>query len=41
VFNRDYAVVQGVVLCVAIGFLMLNLLADVLYRLINPRLRTA
>jgi peptide/nickel transport system permease protein len=34
-------VVQGVVLCVAIGFLLLNLLADVLYRLINPRLRTA
>jgi peptide/nickel transport system permease protein len=41
VFNRDYAVVQGVVLCVAIGFLALNLLADVLYRMINPRLRTA
>lgn len=41
VFNRDYAVVQGVVLCVVIGFLLLNLLADVLYRLINPRLRTA
>ena len=41
VFNRDYAVLQGVVLCVAIGFLLLNLLADVLYRLINPRLRTA
>ncbi|MCF7534846.1 ABC transporter permease [Pseudomonas petrae] len=41
VFNRDYAVVQGVVLCVAIGFLLRNLLADVLYRLINPRLRTA
>jgi peptide/nickel transport system permease protein len=41
VFNRDYAVVQGVVLCVAIGFLLLNLLADVLYRVINPRLRTA
>lgn len=41
VFNRDYDVVQGVVLCVAIGFLLLNLLADVLYRLINPRLRTA
>lgn len=41
VFNRDYAVVQGVVLCVAIGFLLLNLLADVLYRLINPRLRAA
>ncbi|WP_407311670.1 ABC transporter permease [Pseudomonas sp. nanlin1] len=41
VFNRDYAVVQGVVLCVAIGFVLLNLLADVLYRLINPRLRNA
>ena len=40
VFNRDYAVVQGVVLCVAIGFILLNLTADVLYRLINPRLRT-
>ncbi|WP_122672556.1 ABC transporter permease [Pseudomonas viridiflava] len=41
VFNRDYAVVQGVVLCVAMGFLLLNMLADVLYRMINPRLRTA
>ncbi|QXG43426.1 ABC transporter permease [Pseudomonas viridiflava] len=41
VFNRDYAVVQGVVLCVALGFLLLNMLADVLYRMINPRLRTA
>jgi peptide/nickel transport system permease protein len=41
VFNRDYAVVQGVVLCVALGFVLLNLLADVLYRMINPRLRTA
>ena len=36
VFTRDYAVVQGVVLCVFVG---LNLLADVLYALINPRLR--
>ena len=39
VFTRDYAVVQGVVLCTGIGFILVNLLADVLYILINPRLR--
>jgi peptide/nickel transport system permease protein len=39
VFNRDYAVVQGVVLCTAIGFIAMNLLADILYILVNPRLR--
>ncbi|SHH03986.1 ABC transporter permease [Pollutimonas bauzanensis] len=41
VFNRDYAVVQGVVLCIAVGFIVLTLVADVLYILINPRLRYA
>ncbi|MDP8921134.1 MAG: ABC transporter permease [Pseudomonadota bacterium] len=41
VFNRDYAVVQGVVLCTAVGFIFMNLLADVLYVLVNPRLRHA
>ena len=41
VFNRDYAVVQGVVLFTAIGFIMMNLVADVLYVILNPRLRGA
>jgi peptide/nickel transport system permease protein len=39
VFNRDYAVVQGVVLVSATLFVLLNLLADILYFLANPRLR--
>lgn len=39
VFNRDYAVVQGVVMCTAIGFILMNLVADVLYVLLNPRMR--
>jgi peptide/nickel transport system permease protein len=39
VFNRDYAVVQGVVLVTATAYIGLNLLADMAYFLVNPRLR--
>lgn len=41
VFNRDYPVVQGVVLVTALIFVTLSLIADLLYMAINPRLRQA
>jgi peptide/nickel transport system permease protein len=41
VFNRDYPVVQGVVIVTALIFVLLSLVADLLYMAINPRLRAA
>src|ERR1700738_5134910 len=41
VFNRDYAVVQGVVLVTATIYVTLNLVADMLYVLVHPRLRSS
>jgi peptide/nickel transport system permease protein len=39
--DGDPAVVQGVVLTIAAGFVVVNLVVDVLYLLVNPRLRSA
>jgi len=41
VFNRDYPVVQGVVVVTALIFVTLSLIGDLLYMAINPRLRAA
>jgi peptide/nickel transport system permease protein len=40
VFARDYPLVQGVVLLIAIGFILSNLVVDVLYGWIDPRIRS-
>src|SRR5438477_3444208 len=39
VFARDYPLVQGVVLLIALGFILSNLLVDLLYGWIDPRIR--
>ena len=39
VFARDYPLVQGVILLIAVGFLVSNLLVDIVYGWIDPRIR--
>ena len=39
IYARDYPVVQGAILLVAINFMLVNLFVDVLYAYINPRIR--
>ncbi len=39
VFARDYPLVQGVILLIAVGFILSNLLVDILYGWIDPRIR--
>ncbi|MFE0134241.1 ABC transporter permease [Streptomyces sp. NPDC059037] len=39
--NGDPAVVQGVVITTAVGFVVVNLVLDILHLLVNPRLRGA
>jgi peptide/nickel transport system permease protein len=38
VFNRDYAVVQGIVLFTATAYIAINLFVDLAYALVNPRI---
>ncbi len=39
VFQRDYPVIQGVVLITATAYIAINFLVDLLYSLIDPRIR--
>ena len=39
VFNRDYPVIQGVVLVTGLLYVLINLVTDILYAVINPKLR--
>ncbi|TMK32901.1 MAG: ABC transporter permease [Actinobacteria bacterium] len=39
IFNRDYPVLQGGVLFLAVVFVLVNLIVDISYALINPRIR--
>jgi peptide/nickel transport system permease protein len=39
IFNRDYPVLQGGILFLAVVFVLVNLVVDVSYAFINPRIR--
>ncbi|GAA4871056.1 ABC transporter permease [Saccharopolyspora cebuensis] len=39
VFTRDYPVIQAAVLVSAVGYIVVNLLVDLLYSLVDPRIR--
>lgn len=39
VFTRDYPVIQGVVLVVTLAYIVINLAVDVLYSVVDPRVR--
>ena len=39
IFNRDYPVLQGGILFLAVVFVVVNLLVDISYAFINPRIR--
>jgi peptide/nickel transport system permease protein len=39
--QRDYTLLQGVVLVAAAGYVVVNLLVDLVYSLLNPRIRVS
>jgi peptide/nickel transport system permease protein len=41
VFTRDYPVIEGVVLLTTLGYVLINFAVDLLYSVLNPRIRVA
>jgi peptide/nickel transport system permease protein len=41
IFNRDYPVLQGGILFLALVFVLINLVVDIVYAFLNPRIRYA
>ena len=41
IFSKDFLVVQGVVVVIAVGFVLINFLVDLLYAVLDPRIRNA
>lgn len=39
IFSRDFYVVQGVILFLAVGYVLSNLIVDILYSYLDPRIR--
>jgi peptide/nickel transport system permease protein len=37
--QRDFPVVQAGVLCIAVMFILINLLVDLIYAVVDPRVR--
>ena len=40
-FSRDYPVIEGVVLVVTLAYIVINLAVDVLYSVLDPRIRVS
>lgn len=41
IFTRDYLVVQGAIVIIAVGFVLVNFIVDILYAVLDPRIRHA
>ena len=39
IFTRDYPVVQGAILVIAISYVIINFFTDMVYSLLDPRIR--